>query len=359
MNHAQSYPEKEQDEMRKPIRIAVIGAGIMGQKHARIYSEIEGAQLSAIVDLDEDRAKALAARCGARSAYRDFREALEAEELDAVHVATPDFLHKEPVIAALKSGRHVLVEKPLATTVADAEEIARISGETGAHVMVNYTHRWAAPYARAREIISGGEIGSPVMVYARKDDTLWAATEMMSWTAKTSPASYLSTHDIDLVLWFLETEVSSVYALGVRKVLAGRNIDTEDAVQALVRFGNGAIGTFESCWVLPNSMPTVTDSFIEIIGEKGTIHIDRIHEGLKVATEKGYQYPKLSLEAEVQNRMVGGISSCLRYFVETLRAGQKPQPDALWGLKIVRISNAIQASMRRGEAVRLDEDMTG
>jgi predicted dehydrogenase len=345
--------------MREPLRIAVIGAGIMGQKHARIYSEIEGAELAAVVDLDEDRARELAARCGAKSAYRDFRRALESEELDAVHVATPDFLHREPVIAALKSGRHVLVEKPLATTVADAEEIARISSETGCHVMVNYTHRWAAPYARTREIIRRGDIGAPVMVYARKDDTLWAATEMMSWTEKTSPASYLSTHDIDLVLWFLDTEVSSVYALGVKKVLVKRHIDTEDAVQALVRFKDGAIGTFESCWVLPNSMPTVTDSFIEIIGEKGTIHIDRIHEGLKVATENSYQYPKLSLESEVQNRVVGGLASCLRYFVETLRAGEKPQPDALWGLKIVRISNAIQASIRRGEAVRLDENMSG
>jgi predicted dehydrogenase len=345
--------------MRKPLRIAVIGAGIMGQKHARIYSEIEGAELAAVVDLDEDRAKALAARCGAKSVYRDFRRAMESEELDAVHVATPDFLHREPVIAALKSGRHVLVEKPLATTVEDAEEIARISRETGCHVMVNYTHRWAAPYARTREIIRRGDIGAPVMVYARKNDTLWAATEMMSWTEKTSPASYLSTHDVDLVLWFLDTEVSSVYALGVKKVLAKRRIDTEDAVQALVRFKDGAIGTFESCWVLPNSMPTVTDSFIEIIGEKGTIHIDRIHEGLKVATENSYEYPKLSLESEVQNRMVGGIASCLRYFVETVRAGEKPQPDALWGLKIVRISDAIQASMQRGEAVRPDENMSG
>ena len=341
--------------MRKTIRLAVIGAGIMGQKHARIYSEIEGAELTTIVDVDENRAKNLAARCGARSVYQDFRRALDSEDLDAVHVATPDFLHKEPVIAALRSGRHVLVEKPLATTVADAEEIVRVSSETGCHVMVNYTHRWAAPYARTREIVSRGDIGAPVMVYARKDDTLWAATEMMSWTERTSPASYLSTHDIDLVLWFLDTDVASVYALGVKKVLVERNIDTEDAVQALVRFENGAIGTFESCWVLPNSMPTVTDSFIEIIGEKGTIHIDRIHEGLKVATQESYQYPKLSLESEVQNRIVGGIASCLRYFVETLRAGDKPQPDANWGLKIVRISNSIQTSIRRGTVVRLDE----
>jgi predicted dehydrogenase len=341
--------------MRESIRLAVIGAGIMGQKHARIYSEMEAAELTAIVDVDENRAKSLAARCGAKNVYQDVHRALDEEQLDAVHVATPDFLHKEPVIAALKSGRHVLVEKPLAVTVADAEEIVRVCDDTGCHVMVNYTHRWAAPYARTREILRSGEIGAPVMVYARKDDAIWAATEMMTWTEKTSPASYLSTHDIDLVLWFLDTDVSSVYALGVKKVLVEKNIDTEDAIQALVRFENGAIGTFESCWVLPNSMPTVTDSFIEIIGEKGTIHIDRMHEGLKVATEKSYQYPKLSLETEVQDRIVGGIASCLRYFVETLRNGEKPQPDARWGLKIVRISNAIQASIQRQAAVRLDE----
>lgn len=339
--------------MKEKITVGIIGAGIMGSLHARIYSEMETASLVGISDIDLNKAKTLADKHKVRYVFKDYRDLLKMEEIDAIHVATPDFLHKEPVLEALKSGKHVLVEKPLATTVADSELILKVARDSGRQVMVNYTHRWAVPYAEAKNIIAKGEIGQPVMVYARKDDTLWASTEMMNWTNKTSAASYLSTHDIDLVLWFLETDVESVYALGVKKVLVKQDIDTEDAIQAIVRFKNGAIGTFESCWILPNSMPTATDSFIEIIGEKGMIHIDRIHEGLKVATENKYIFPKLSLSSEIHGKMQGGIQQCLESFIESLRRGEKPQPDAENGLKIVKISEAIQLSLARKEVVYL------
>lgn len=338
----------------EPVVVGIVGAGIMGSQHARIYAELGHARLYGVADIDSAKAEGVAARHGAR-AFSDYRRLLDAPEVDAIHVATPDHLHVEPVLAALEAGKHVLVEKPLAASVLDARRIVDASRRTGRHVMVNYTHRWAAPYARAGAAVRSGAIGKPVMVYARKNDALWAATEMMSWTASTSCASYLSTHDIDLVLWFLETDVESVFALGVKGVLAARGIDTEDAIQALVRFGNGAIGTFESCWVLPDSMPTVTDSFIEIVGEKGTIHIDRIHEGLRIATPGKYEYPKLSLSLEIDGRIRGGITSCLEHFVESLRAGEKPQPDAESGLRIVRVSEAIRKSVAEGRLVRTSE----
>ncbi|HUV08235.1 MAG TPA: Gfo/Idh/MocA family oxidoreductase [Spirochaetia bacterium] len=340
--------------MKDKVNVGIIGAGIMGTAHARIYTEMDRASLLGIADINIEKARSLAAKYGVKKTFKDYRDLLKMEDLDAIHIATPDFFHRDPILDALKAGKHVLVEKPLATTVEDAKEIVKVSKDTGKHVMVNYTHRWAAPYAATKNYISEGQIGSAVMVYARKDDTLWAATEMMNWTAKTSSASYLSTHDIDLVVWWLESDIEHVYALGVKKVLKERNIDTEDAIQALVRFKNGAIGTFESCWVLPNTMPTNTDSFIEIIGEKGTIHIDRIHEGLKVATAEKYFFPKLSLNCDIQGRHRGGVQMCLEHFIETLRRGERPQPDAEHGLKIVKVSLAIQLSIARKETVYID-----
>jgi predicted dehydrogenase len=334
------------------VTIGIVGAGIMGSKHARIYTEIRGARLYGVADINETAASTVASQFGAR-AFTDYRKMLEVPEVDAIHIATPDHLHTEPVLASLEAGKHVLVEKPMATTVEDARKIVATSKRTGRHVMVNYTHRWAAPYAQTHAMVRSGAIGRPIMVYARKDDAIWAATEMMSWTSRTSSASYLSTHDIDLVLWFLDTDVESVYAMGVKKVLAERGIDTEDAIQALVRFSNGAIGTFESCWVLPNTMPTTTDSFIELVGDKGTIHVDRIHEGLKVATQGKYEFPKLSMSLEIDGRMRGGVPFCLEQFVESLRKGEKPQPDAENGLKIVRISIAIQRSIKEGKLIRI------
>jgi predicted dehydrogenase len=339
--------------MKDKVTIGIVGAGIMGSQHARIYSEIEHARLFAVADVDPKKAEATAAKYGAR-AFTDYRRMLDEPEIDAIHVATPDHLHIGPVLDSLRAGKHVLVEKPLATTVEDATQIADTSKKTGRHVMVNYTHRWAAPYAHAHAVISSGRIGKPLMVYARKDDAIWAATEMMSWTSSTSSASYLSTHDIDLVLWWLGTDVDSIYALGVKGTLKARGIDTEDAIQALVRFSNGAIGTFESSWVLPNTMPTVTDSFIEIVGDKGTLHVDRIHEGVKLATQDKYEFPKMSMSLEIDGRLRGAVAFCLEHFVEALRHGTKPQPDAENGLKIVRISTAIQRSIKQGQVVRVE-----
>ena len=341
--------------MKQTIQIGIVGAGIMGTRHARIYSELPSARLVAIADVDLSKAKALAEQYPGAGAVGDYHELLRMPELDVLHVATPDFLHKEPVVDGLKAGKHILVEKPMATTVEDAEQIVQISKDTGKHVMVNYTHRWAAPYAKTKQLVADGVIGDAVMVYARKDDRIWAATEMMNWTAKTSSASYLSTHDIDLVLWFLNTDIESVYALGVKGELAARGIDTEDAIQALVRFKNGAIGTFESSWVLPNSMPTTTDSFIEIVGQKGTIHVDRIHEGLKVATPEAYEFPKLSMCTEIDGKLRGGVPCALENLVESLRRGEAPQPDAENGLKIVKVSTAIHLSIKRKEAVYIEE----
>ena len=342
--------------MNKKINICLVGVGIMGQKHARIYSEMPEAKLKAVVDINVQQAEKVAERFNVDTVSNDVRSVIADQSIHAVHIATPDHTHVEPISLALKSGKHVLVEKPLATTVEDASKIVALSKETKRHVMVNYTHRWAAPYAKTKQLIEQGDLGEGLMVYARKDDSLWAATEMMNWTSHTSPASYLSTHDIDLATWMLKTTVTSVYALSVRRVLAARGIDTDDAVQALVRFANGAIGTFESCWVLPNSMPTVTDSFMELVGSKGTVHIDRIHEGLKIATEQNYSYPKLSLECEVQERMTGGITLCLQYFVRCLLNGLEPRPNATDGLHIVKISDAINRSIKQGEVINIKNE---
>jgi predicted dehydrogenase len=338
--------------MKDQIGIGIVGVGIMGSKHARIYSEIPGAKIVAIADINLEKANSVAAQYGAQ-AVSDYKELLGMKEIDAMHIATPDHLHRNPVIDSLKAGKHVLVEKPMATSVPDAKEIVSISKQTGCHVQVNYTHRWAAPYAETERLIRSGEIGEGVMVYARKNDKIWVATEMMNWVEKTSSASYLSTHDIDLVLWFLKTDVESVYAQGVKRVLKSKGIDTEDGIQALVKFTNGGIGTFESSWILPNTMPTTTDSFIEIVGEKGTIHIDRIHEGLKVATQNQYQFPKLSMNLEIDGKLRGALRCSLENFVNALLTGSKPQPDAETGLKIVLVSSAIQESIKKSKQVTI------
>ena len=117
----------------RAIRVAVIGAGFMGERHARIYAGLPDVELVAVCDVHEEAARELAERTGAPAHYTDFAELLRRDDLDAVSVCTPDGLHREPCEQALAGGRHVLVEKPIATTVADAEAIVAAARGSGRH----------------------------------------------------------------------------------------------------------------------------------------------------------------------------------------------------------------------------------
>lgn len=334
------------------IGFGIIGAGIMGEKHARVFSELPYSRVVAVADLDEKKAKRVAVKYGGRN-YSDYKKLLEDPHIRAVCVATPDFLHFEPVIAALDAGKDVLVEKPLATSLSEARKIVEKAKDSKSKLMVNYTHRWAAPYANAMLSIKNGDIGEAIMAYARKNDTLWVPTEMMNWADKTSPADYLSTHDIDLVRWFFKSEIKLVYAQGVSKVLKKRKINTEDAIQAAVKFENGAIATFESAWIYPDSFPTPTDSFIELVGTEGVIHIDRKKESVEISSKDKYSFPKISLESEIDGSLQGGFRLCLEYFLKSILEDRSPEPSAEDGLKIVEIVEAIHQSLEKEKPITL------
>src|SRR5699024_6314194 len=136
------------------------------------------------------------------------------------------------------------------------------------------------------------QLGTPRMVYARKNDRIHVPTKMLSWASETTPAWFLSSHDVDLVCWYLGQPAVEVYATAVRGVLESRGINTPDAIQAQVRFAGGAVATFESCWIYPDTFPTMTDSFVEIVGTDGVVHLDRKADQLEVSTPDRFEYPR-------------------------------------------------------------------
>jgi predicted dehydrogenase len=139
----------------RAVRVAVIGAGFMGERHARIYAGLPDVELVAICDVRESAAQELAERTGASAHYADFAELLRRDDLDAVSVCTPDALHREPCELALAGGRHVLVEKPIATTVVDAEAIVAAARRAGSALLVGHCLRFdpatTRPVRRSRE----------------------------------------------------------------------------------------------------------------------------------------------------------------------------------------------------------------
>jgi predicted dehydrogenase len=227
----------------------------MGEEHAKVYNAHPLAEVNAVSDCRLEQVDKMRARYAIPHGYTDYRKMLERSDLDAVVVATPDNSHFAPARDVLESGKHALIEKPLTMSVTEADELVRTCRRTGKKVQVSFNNRWLSPCHQTKVAIAKGEIGKPISGYARKNVTIWVPTENLRWARETTPAWFLSSHDIDLIRWFMDSEPTEARAWGCKEVLKSRGIDTYDTIQAQVKFSSGAFVTFESAWVYPNTLP--------------------------------------------------------------------------------------------------------
>lgn len=348
--------------MRSPdqdrLRVGVVGLGTMGRFHAETLATHPDVEVTAVASLDGEVTRSVASSVGAR-ACADHADLVGDRAVDAVVVATPDHAHREAAVAAAEAGKALLVEKPLATSVEDARSIVAAVRENHVVAMTLFNHRWVPAYAQAYERIRDGDIGSAVVGYARKNDRIYVPTRMLAWAAATTPAWFLSSHDIDLVTWMFGDRPAEVYATAVFGKLRGMGIDTPDAIQAQVRYAGGSVATFEACWIYPDSFPTVTDSFVEVVGAEGAIHLDRKQEQIEIATSSGYEYPRNLLQRRVHGVWGGAVRDCLWHFVDCAREGTEPLVTVEDAATTSAVLQALHRSAETGtpqpiEAVRQD-----
>ena len=239
-------------EKMERVKMAVVGAGIWGENHAMAFATYPIVDLVCICDLDGAKAKALAEKAGCD--WTTDIEEVANSDIVAVGIATPDYAHKAPALRLIEAGKHVLIEKPLATKVAEAREIVAAAEAKGVKLMVDFQLRWHPHYMGAKAVMESGELGRPVMGYARLSDTIHVPTEMLAWGGGSGPEWFLFPHTMDVTRWILEQEPKEIYAKGRKDVLADLGIDAWDGGQALVEFET-CIMTFETCWIIPNSYP--------------------------------------------------------------------------------------------------------
>lgn len=334
------------------IRIGVIGLGIMGKQYARVFSEHALSSLVAVCARRREQVDEFVQRYGA-AGYTDHREMLERSDLDAVIVATPDAHHFVFARDVLESGRHVLVEKPFTTLTAEADELNRIARRRNRKIQVAFNHRWLSAYYQTRQAIAAGDIGMPLVGYARKNDTIHVATKHISWAGATTSAWFLSSHDIDLMRWWLNSEPVEARAWGRQEVLVKMGIPTYDIIQAQVKFASGAFVTFESGWIYPNTFPSTVDSFMEVIGTAGHVHLDRKRESIEISTEKKFSYPKGFLISDTFGRLRGAFPMCLEDFLLAIRNDTAPHVTGVDGRQVTAALEAIHESLRTGNSVTI------
>jgi len=345
----------------KRVRLGVVGVGIWGRMHIRAYLQHASADLVGICDRDGKRAAATAREFGISKYFTDV-DALLAEGLDGISIATPDAAHADAAIKAATKGVHVLVEKPLATTVAECREMIAAARAKGVYLMVDWHNRWNPPCYAAWRAIRDGELGEVSYVYYRLSDTIYVPTKMLPWAGESSVMHFLGSHSLDTTCWFVGAAPERIYCRRKEGVLAAQGISTADMYLTIADFANGATAVIENSWVLPQSAPSLIDHKCEIIGTKGVIYLDLTHgQTLAKYTQKtpaGFpdsSFPDVFVTPEVHGRQLGFSVESMYHFVECIRDGKAPLTCGEDGLRNTRLILAAEESARRGAPVDLAE----
>jgi predicted dehydrogenase len=342
----------------KPVGFGVIGTGIVGGAwHAHVYHQMPQAKLVAVCDLNEKLAKDIAQKYDVEHVYTDYRELLKNPDIQAVSIATPDFAHREIAVAAAEAGKHILVEKPLATNVEDAEAIMDAVNKAGVKLMVDFHNRISPPFSTVKGSIENGELGDVKYIYARLSNTTFVATQMLPWAGKSSALWFLASHTFDLSQWLLADKPKRVYAVSREGVLKSKGIDTEDFHVAIIEFENGAVVTLENSWILPETEPNVFNFKLEVVGSKGSMYVNTSdHRTVEKYTQDSSNLPDILGVTFDGNspRMSGFVLEAIARFVDAVVDDQPVLVSGEDGLMVTRVLAAIEESARSGQPVLLD-----
>ena len=343
------------------VRLGVVGTGIWGNMHVRAYVQHPSAELVAVCDLDENRAQQMAEKFGIPKYYSAIDDMLE-EKLDGISIVTPDTAHADIAIKAAEKGIHILVEKPLATTVEECQRMITAAKENDTYLMIDWHNRWNPPIYYAWCAIRNGELGEISYIYYRVSDTIYVPTKMLPWAGKSSVMLFLGSHALDTTCWLMGQEPTRVYCKRKEGVLTGMGISTADMYVTMVDFAGGGTAVIENSWILPQSSPSLIDHKCEIIGSDGIINIDPTHSRsfakYTAKTPDGFpdaEFPDMFITPEIHGRQLGFAVESIYHFVECIRDGKKPLTCGEDGLLNTRLILTAEESARKGIPVELME----
>ncbi len=372
---------------QRPLGVALIGSAFMGKAHSNawrnvraFYPDVPDVRQQVLVARDPVATKDLAARYGWAEAATDWRTVVDRDDVDIVDVCLPGHLHAEVAIAALEAGKHVLVEKPLANTVAEAEKMlvaARAAGERGVASMVGFNYRRVPALAMARDLVAAGSLGDVRQVkIAYLQDWLADAGAPMTWrmrkeTAGSGALGDLASHAVDQVRFLLGQDVVSVSG-SVETFVRERagddgpeEVTVDDAAWATLRTSGGAVASLEVSRMATGRKNSLS---IEVYGSAGALAFDleALNE-LSVCTDPAAGFTR-RLVTESDQPYVGAwwppghilgwdhtFTSQAADFLTAIASGSEPIPSFADGLAVQRVLAAVQESgARSGQRIDLE-----
>jgi predicted dehydrogenase len=273
--------------MTEPLGIAVVGTGRAGLVHARNFaSGVGGARLVALADPSEEALAAASAETGCERTFADPLEAVAADDVDAVVIASPTFTHADLAVAALAAGKHVLCEKPLASTLDEAAAIARAAADSEATFLMAFMRRFDATWASLAERIAAGEIGEPLLVRSTGRGPGLPPEWALDPETSGGLIAEVNSHDLDTIRWFSGQEFDTVYAVGraaKRPDLAERFPGFVDVVLAMFELSRGGLAQLDGACPADYGY----DARVEVYGSEGVAFAGDPRRGSALLVRRG------------------------------------------------------------------------
>ncbi|MCJ7699749.1 Gfo/Idh/MocA family oxidoreductase [Candidatus Bathyarchaeota archaeon] len=314
----------------KKIGVAVVGTGFWGKNHARVYKELAETELIAICDIDPERAKAVANQFGAKP-YTSAAKMLKNKDIEAVSICTWSTALAKEATKAVEAGRHVLVEKPMAANVKQAENLLNKAEKEGVHLTVGFLMRFIPGLQHIKKAVQDKTIGELVCATAKR---------VSQWPERIGDVGVVkdtAIHDIDVMLHLFNEDPIAVYA----KTGTMRHIRFEDYAQIMLTFKDGKSAFIESNWLTPYKTRILIAT-----GSEAIMTLDYITQEVTVENAKETMKPRYTMQEPLKLE--------LQHFANCITKKDKPLITGLDGLKALRIAESALKSSATGRIIKLE-----
>lgn len=313
----------------KKLGVAVIGTGGWGKNHVRVYKELASTELVAICDVNAERAKDIASQFGVK-AYTNSARMLRNKEIEAVSVCTWSTKLAREALKALKAGKHVLVEKPMATNTKQAEKLLETAEQNDLHLTVGFLMRFIPGLQHIRETVENKKIGELVCATARR---------VSQWPERIGDVGVVkdtAIHDIDVMRYIFNEDPITVYA----KTGSMRHIKFEDYAQIMLTYKDGKSAFIESNWLTPYKTRALT-----VTGSDAIMKLDYMTQELWIEDPKENLQPRYQWQEPLKLE--------LQHFADCILEKKKPLITGVDGFKALQVAEAALQSSTKNRAIKL------
>jgi myo-inositol 2-dehydrogenase / D-chiro-inositol 1-dehydrogenase len=344
------------------IGVALVGAGLISDQHALAFQRVKGARVLAVADPDTARARRLAATYGLDAAYDDFRRILERNDIDMLCIGAPNYLHREIAVAAAEAGKHIVCEKPLARTMAEADEMLAAADRAGVKLMYAELICFAPRYVRAKELMDEDAFGRVFQI--KHGETHYGPHSDWFWDGSLSGGGVMmdmGCHSVEIIRWLYDKPEIEYVTAELGTFVHGERTDVEDHALVTIRFADDRLGVVEGSWAKPGGM----DDRLDIQGSKGTCHGDMMQQSslfaysdvgygysVEKGTSVGYSY---AIAEEYYNY---GMPQEMQHFTDCVLGDRKPMETGADGRVSLEVIYAAYRSAATGKRIAFPLELT-